>query len=115
LANVGRVANLYSGPDAAKSDLYPYTPSPVATTGPGASLSPGPNFPNLKAGGLDHYHVVLNGLRYWQTGDAAKASSSLSFTMPGSSGGNFCNTTDEDGHTGPMVDVKVTQDHLRLL
>ena len=114
LASIGQIAQLYSGADAASSDVYPYTP-PFGSGFPGSSLSPGPNFPNLKAGTLDHYHVLLNSTRYWQTGDPAKASSGLSFTMPGSSGGNFCTTTDEDGNTAQIVDVRVTQDHLRLL
>src|SRR5439155_14739502 len=114
LASIGQIGQLYSGADAATSDVYPYIP-PFGSGFPGSSLSPGPNFPNLKAGTLDHYHVLLNSTRYWQSGDPAKASSGLSFTMPGSAGGNFCTTTDEDGHTGQIVDVRVTQDHLRLL
>jgi hypothetical protein len=109
LANIGQIAQLYSGADQASSDLYPYVPR-FGTGFPGSSLSPGPNFPNLKAGTLDHYHVLLNSTRFWQNGDPAQASSTLSFTM-----GSFCNATDENGNTGPIVDVRVTQDHLRLL
>jgi hypothetical protein len=114
LARIGQITQLYSGADQASSDLYPYTGigGPYGSGFPGSAVAPdNPNFPNLKLGHLDKYHVLLNSPRYWQTGDTSQ---SQSFTMPGSGGGNFCTTVDEDGKTGPIVDIRVTQDNLPL-
>jgi hypothetical protein len=115
LASIGQVAQLYSGASntvTELSDLYPYVPVFGSGVAGQANSPNNPNYPNLKAGGLNNYHVLLNSTRFWQPGDT---SATQSFTMPGSAGGNFCTTTDEDGHTGPIVDVRVTQSNLRLL
>ena len=67
------------------------------------------NVPNLTAGSLDHYHVLINSQNFWQSG---QSSTSQSFTMGSPS--TVCSSLDEDGKRGPFVDVKVTQDSVPL-
>jgi hypothetical protein len=117
MADVGKMAQLYAGPPTAssganQSDLYyPYSGanSPlVAFAQPNDSYK---NVPNLKAGTDAHYHVFLNADHYWRPGERS-TDSTASFTMGPAS--TFCHSTDENGVTGAMVDVRVTQDDLPL-
>jgi hypothetical protein len=103
-ARIGKYAQLYSGPGDTSDLYYPYNGvgSPLVDI-PGSQYE---NFPGLKAGTLDHYHVLLNSNDYWQPG---QSSATQSFGM-----GSFCNATDENGRHGAMADVRVTQDHLPL-
>lgn len=110
--SIGKTAQLYAGPLSAASDVfYPYatTPTDLQALGQSINLAAGTNgywnIPNLKAGTAGHYHVILNSDRYWHPGDTSQ---SLSFNM-----GSVCNATDGTD-TGPMVDVRVTQDSLPL-
>ena len=110
--SIGKTAQLYSGPMSAASDVfYPYatTPTDLAALGQATNPAAGSNgyfnLPQLKAGTAGHYHVILNSNRYWHPGDTSQ---SLSFNM-----GTVCSATDGT-ETGPMVDVRVTQDSLPL-
>ncbi|HEY2371497.1 MAG TPA: Tad domain-containing protein [Gaiellaceae bacterium] len=112
VASIGKTAQLYAGPMSAASDVfYPYatTPTDLATLGQSINGAAGSNgywnIPNLKAGTAGHYHIILNSDRYWHPGDTSQ---SLSFNM-----GSVCSATDGT-ETGPMVDVRVTQDSLPL-
>jgi Putative Flp pilus-assembly TadE/G-like len=99
LANIGHVAQYYTGAAPAKSDMaYPGLA--------GTYYNP----PNLTKGSLSDFHVVLNGANYWTPGGTAQ---SQSFTMSPPAPSTFCDSTDENGR-GPLVDVKLTQSDLGL-
>ena len=97
MANIGQVAQNYSGAGANSDLFYPYQAGSEQ------------NLPNLKGGTLDHYHVLINSQNFWQSG---QTSTTQSFTMGSPS--TVCSSLDEDGNRGPFVDVKVTQDSLPL-
>ena len=116
MAPIGMIAQLYSGPPGPTSDLYyPYsgTGSPLAQF---PSYSTYQNQPNLNRGSASNYHVLLNSMGYWNgTTPGQPTSSTQSFTMTDTNTGQstFCDSSDGQD-TGPMADVKVTQDHLPL-
>jgi hypothetical protein len=93
LDSLGRVAQKYSGPP----DFTPDSNLPYAF----ATALPYYNQPNLRQGTPDNFHLLLNSSAYWDHGGT-------NFSM-----GNFCSATD-DGQTGPMVDVRVTQAHMQM-
>jgi Putative Flp pilus-assembly TadE/G-like len=108
---IGQVAQQYSGPPNedpgnpyAVPDNLPY---PYSTFPP----SEYKNVPNLTKGTPPNYHVLLNSTTSWDKGGAdwnmgsgdAKGSSLA-----------LCSSTDEDGNTGAMADVRVTQANLGL-
>jgi hypothetical protein len=98
LASIGHTAQYYSGADPNLSDLaYPNLA--------GTYYNP----PNLSKGSLSDFHFVLNGTQYWHPGTTAQADS---FTMTPS--GTLCDSTDETGWRGALLDVKVTQANLGL-
>jgi hypothetical protein len=109
MAAVGKAGQLYSGPGSTSDLPYPYATWPAAQY---------KNIPNLTAGSLEHYHVVLNGSGPWQTGQTSNGN------WPGHSGtaasfthGTLCAASyadDQGGATGPIGDVWVTQDSLPL-
>jgi hypothetical protein len=108
LNKIGEEAQLYSGPGAASDLPYNYSGlgSPLSDI-PGSTYE---NVPGLKAGTLDQYHLLLNATDYW-TGatPTTKGNPAQSFTM-----GTFCSATDENGRTGAMADVRLTQASLPL-
>jgi Flp pilus assembly protein TadG len=95
--NIGQVAQNYAGAGANSDLYYPYQAAQTK------------NLPNLKAGSLGRYHVLINSQNYWQAG---QTSATQSFTMGSPS--TICSSLDEDNNRGPFVDVKVTQDNLPL-
>jgi hypothetical protein len=121
---VGQMAQLFSGPAGSSSDLpYPYsgTDSPLQAFSQYPWASSYKNLPNLVAGSTDggsHYHLLLNAKNYSSAGGANFDIGSLCQGDP------TLDQTDKscyqvssatgDCVAGPMVDVKVTQDHLPL-
>ncbi|MGZ4315020.1 MAG: TadE/TadG family type IV pilus assembly protein [Gaiellaceae bacterium] len=109
MAKIGAAAQRYSGPGSTSDLPYPYS------TWPAGQYT---NIPNLQAGTLAHYHLVINGAGAWQPGQTSNGQ------WPGHSGttASFTNGTvcaasypdDQGGATGPITDVWVTQDHLPL-
>ena len=109
MAKIGQAAQRYSGPGSASDLPYPY-----ATW----TANQYKNVPNLQAGTLDRYHLVINGAGPWQPGQTSNGQ------WPGHSGttASFTNGTvcaasypdDQGGATGPITDVWVTQDQLPL-
>jgi hypothetical protein len=95
--NIGQIAQNYSGAGSNSDLYYPYQAPNTK------------NLPNLKAGALSHYHVLINSPNYWQKG---QSSATQSFKMGSPS--TVCSSVDENGNRGPFVDVKVTQDSLPL-
>jgi len=102
LAAIGQVAQNYAGAGPTSDLYYPYV-------APGLGPNATKNIPNLKAGSLSHYHVLINSQNFWQRG---QTSATQSFTMGVPS--TVCSSLDEDGKRGPFTDVKVTQDSLPL-
>jgi Putative Flp pilus-assembly TadE/G-like len=113
MAKIGEAAQLYSGPDSGSDLPYPYGTPPT-------DFAPTPyqNIPNLTRGSLNDYHVVINGAGPWQPGQTSNSN------WPGHSGttASFTNGTvcaasypdDQNGATGPITDVWVTQDNVPL-
>lgn len=109
MAAIGKAAQRYSGPGSTSDLPYPYGTWTATQYN---------NVPNLQAGTLDRYHVVINGAGPWQPGQTSNGQ------WPGHSGTNasFANGTvcaasypdDQGGATGPITDVWVTQDQLPL-
>jgi hypothetical protein len=109
MAAIGRQGQLYSGPGSTSDLPYPYSTWPANQY---------KNIPNLTAGTLDHYHVVVNGSGPWHQGQISNGN------WPGHSGttasfthGTVCAASyadDQGGTTGPITDVWVTQDSLPL-
>jgi len=97
MGNIGQVAQNYAGAGSTSDLFYPYQAANEH------------NLPNLTAGSLDHYHVLINSQNFWQSGST---SGSQSYTMGTPS--TVCSSLDEDGKRGPFVDVKVTQDSVPL-
>src|SRR5713101_323683 len=96
LDSLGMIAQKYSGPP----NGTPSTPNlPYAF----ASASPYNNQPNLTQGTPNNFFLRLNSPKY------ADQAGSGNFFM-----GSFCSATDEDGVTGPLVDVRVTQEHMQM-
>jgi Flp pilus assembly protein TadG len=95
--NIGQIAQNYSGAGSNSDLYYPYQ---VGAT---------KNLPNLTAGTLDHYHVLINSPNYWQKG---QTSATQSFKMGSPS--TICSSLDEDNNRGAFIDVRVTQDSLPL-
>jgi putative Flp pilus-assembly TadE/G-like protein len=98
MKTIGEYAQLYSGPGPSSDLPYPYSGlgSPLADIA-GSQYE---NFPGLKAGTLDKFHVRLNDTDYWPA---------AAVTM-----GTYCDATDENGRTGAITDVRLVQDHLPL-
>jgi hypothetical protein len=100
---IGKIAQQYAGPpngDTTAGNL-PYT---------FGSVSNYQNQPNLTRGTPTNFHMLLNSKQNWPTG--------ANWNM-GTAGNNtnslaLCSSTDEDGNTGPMVDVRLTQANLGL-
>ena len=98
---IGSTAVDYSGPGSG-SQLpaeYPY-----------ASGGPYYNVPNLASASLNEYYVLLNSTKYANDGGSSYSMA----TVPGAATGSFCNSTDENGQRGPMLDVRVTQENVPL-
>jgi hypothetical protein len=102
---IGTAAQQYSGPPTGTPNAnLPYT---------FGSAAPYQNQPTLTKGTPANYHVLLNSTKNW-----AASNGGTNWSMgTGAAQGNslaLCNSTDEDGNTGPMVDVRVTQADLGL-
>jgi Putative Flp pilus-assembly TadE/G-like len=113
MAKVGEAAQLYSGPGSGSDLVYPYG-TPPADFAPTTYQ----NIPNLTRGNLDDYHVVINGSGPWQPGQTSNnnwpnhSGASASFTH-----GTVCSASyadDQNGASGPITDVWVTQDNVPL-
>src|SRR5262249_49976289 len=65
--NIGQIAQNFAGAGSNSDLFYPYQAPPQTQ-----------NLPNLRAGSLDHFHVLINSQNFWQTG---QTSASQSFTM----------------------------------
>ena len=63
-----------------------------------------------------NYHVLLNSPQYWNTGGTnwSMGSHRKAVDHAGTSSLALCSSTDEDGNTGAMMDVRVTQSNLGL-
>ena len=107
MANIGQVAQNYAGAGS-NSDLY--FPFPVPATLEQNVPGGGGNPNELKEGALSHFHFLINSQNFWQKGSTSRAQS---FTMGSPS--TVCSSLDEDGHRGPFVDVKLSQDSIPLL
>jgi Flp pilus assembly protein TadG len=99
---IGQYAQNYAGAGPTSDLYYPYV-------APGLGPNATKNVPNLKAGSLSNYHVLINSPNYWQKG---QTSATQSFKMGNPS--TVCSSLDEDGKRGPFTDIKVTQDSLPL-
>jgi hypothetical protein len=112
--SIGEVAQQYSGPPVGTPDAnLPYSAAQMTTAGLTYQ-----NQPNLTRGTPANYHVLLNSTAYWNNGGTnwgmESAAAKASDPAPPSSLA-ICGSTDEDGNTGPMVDVRVTQADLALI
>lgn len=96
---LGYVAQQYTGADASSDLPYLY-----AAALPAGSTSYY-NVSNLRKGDLSKFHVLLNSRNYWNEGG-----SNFSMTPDGT----FCSSTDENGHKGAMLDIRLTQADLGL-
>lgn len=101
---LGETAQQFSGPPDTTPDAnlpFPFT-NPVAP--------PYRNQPNLTQGTPGNFHLLLNSTANYPTG--------TNWSMAAAGGAQdstaICKSTDEDGNTGPMVDVRVTQANLGL-
>jgi len=106
---IGQAAQEYAGPPIQDS-ANPYT---VPDNLPYAysTFNKYENVPNLTQGTPPNYHMLLNSAKNWDSsgqdwdmGSGANKGSSLA----------LCKSTDEDGNTGPMADVRLTQHNLGL-
>ena len=107
--SVGVVAQKYAGPPNG-------TPSPLGAPN-GTNLpfqftlaAPYQNQPNLSKGTPANFHMLLNSTQSWPNG----ANWSMGTTGNDTSSLALCNSRDEDGNVGPMVDVRLTQAALGL-
>jgi hypothetical protein len=106
-------------PPAAGLDAVGSSAATYSGPGPGSTMPAGfpyvvgqtyYNVPNLHAASLDDYTVLFNSKHYANQGGV-----NYDMATTGVSGtGSFCNSTDETGLKGPMVDVRVTQEHVPL-
>ena len=114
---IGQTAQQYAGPPT--QDLSnPYTvptnlPYPYSTFTPAQYQ----NVPNLTRGTPPNYHLLLNSPAYWNNGGTnwsmeSAAQKTADPTPPSSLA--LCGSTDEDGNTGPMADVRITQSNIGL-
>jgi hypothetical protein len=107
---IGQVAQQYSGPPVGTPDAnLPYAY---------AAAAPYQNQPNLTRGAPAQYHVLLNSTQYWDKGGtnwSMESAGAKSTDPAGTSSLALCSSTDEDGNTGPMTDVRVTQANIPLL
>lgn len=93
---LGQTAQAYAGPPPATPDAnLPYAFGSVAQYY---------NQPNLSRGTPDNFHLLLNSTQNWDAGG-------MDYTM--APAGTFCDSTDESGREGPMVDVRLTQSQVR--
>ena len=100
---IGKIAQQYAGPpNGTPNANLPYTFGSVTTY---------QNQPNLTKGTPGNFHMLLNSDQNWPAG----ANWNMG-TVPGNNTSSLalCNSTDEDGKTGPMVDVRLTQANLGL-
>jgi hypothetical protein len=102
---IGKVAQQYAGPPTG-------TP---ATNLPFSSINGTyRNQPNLTKGTPANFHMLLNSTRYWDP-DPVKSGSNWSMGTAGHNDSTaLCNSRDEDGNVGAMVDVRLTQANLGL-
>lgn len=107
MADIGQVAQNYAGVGASSDIYYPYPAAGVEQNIPGALGKQN----GLKEGSLANFHFLINSQNYWQ--GPGQTSKTQSFTMGNPS--TVCSSLDEDGHRGPFVDVKLSQDNLPLL
>ena len=115
---IGQVAQQYAGPPTQDpKNLYTVPnnlPYPYTTFTPAQYK----NVPNLTKGAPSNYHMLLNSTAYWDKGGTdwsmeSKAEKAGDPSPPSSLA--ICGSTDEDGNSGPMVDVRLTQANLGLL
>jgi hypothetical protein len=107
---IGKTAQLYSGPpleDLANPYTVPGNLPYAYSTWPTYN-----NVPNLTKGTPPNFHLLLNSTQNWDAGGTnwsmgSDAAHKLNSTA-------ICSSTDEDGNTGAMVDVRVTQSDLGL-
>jgi len=108
---IGQAAQQYAGPPN-QDPTNPYT---VPNNLPYAYSTFTPtqykNVPNLTQGTPPNYHMLLNATQNWDSGGTDWSMGNG--TAKGSSLA-LCKSTDEDGKTGPMADVRLTQSNLGL-
>jgi hypothetical protein len=111
MAKVGEAAQLYSGPSSASDLPYDY-----AATATDFSPTGYQNFPTLKAGTLDRFHVFINSSGPWKTGQISNNHwPSHSGTVQSFTHGTVCAASyadDQGGATGPITDIWLTQDNV---
>jgi hypothetical protein len=107
---IGKVAQQYAGPPI-QNAANPYTvPNNLPYTYSTFTQLQYLNVPNLTKGAPQNFHMRLNSKRNWpnggnwEMGTTGKNTNSLA----------LCSSTDEDGKTGPMIDVRLTQADLGL-
>jgi hypothetical protein len=99
---IGKVAQQYAGPPAGTPDAnLPY---------PFLSIAGYQNQPNLTKGTPGNFHMLLNSKQYWPNG----ANWNMGTTGNNTSSLALCNSQDENGNVGAMVDVRLTQANLGL-
>ena len=109
---IAKAAQQYSGPPI-QDPSNPYTvpnnlPYAYATF-PAAQYQ---NVPNLTMGTPPNFHLLLNSTQSWDAGGSDWSMGSDAAHRLDSTA--ICSSTDEDGNTGAMVDVRVTQSNLGL-
>jgi hypothetical protein len=108
---IGKAAQQYSGPPNA-------TPSPGSVPNgtnlpyPFNSATPYQNQPNLTKGTPANFHLLLNSPKNWDAGGTNWSMGSDVAHRANSTA--ICSSTDENGKTAAMVDVRVTQANLGL-
>lgn len=101
---LGETAQQYSGPPNGTPDAnLPY---------PFGSVPTYQNQPNLTQGTPANFHLLLNSTANWDAGGTNWSMAATGVTQDSTA---ICKSTDEDGNTGPMVDVRVTQANLGLI
>src|SRR5262249_24174761 len=68
------------------------------------------NVPNLTKGQPQNFHMRLNSTHNWPNG----ANWNMGTAGHNTNSTALCSSTDEDGKSGPMVDVRLTQANLGL-
>ena len=112
---IGQTAQQYAGPPL--QDINnPYS-VPNNLPYPYSTFAQYQNVPNLTRGTPPNYHLLLNSTAYWNKGGTnwsmeSTAQRTADPAPPSSLA--ICGSTDEDGNTGPMADVRITQSNIGL-
>ncbi len=106
---IGKVAQQYAGPPIQNAGS-PYTVPNNLPYAYSAPPTPYFNVPKLTKGTPQNFHMRLNSTRNWPNG----ANWEMGTTGHNTNSTALCSSRDEDGNTGAMIDVRLTQANLGL-